>query len=103
MMIPTILDAINSLGIQGDVIVVCNNNYEGIEWANEPTRTKEEVETELQRLKDEQSAYNYKQLRAAEYPDFRDYLDGIVKDDQAQIQDYIQKCLAVKAKYPKPS
>lgn len=43
----------------------------------------------------------YKILRVAEYPDFRDYLDGIVKGDQAQIQAYIDACLAVKAKYPK--
>jgi hypothetical protein len=39
--------------------------------------------------------------RAAEYPDFRDYLDGIVKGDQAQIQAYIDACNAVKNKYPK--
>lgn len=43
----------------------------------------------------------YKALRAQEYPDFRDYLDGIVKGDQAQIQAYIDACNAVKAKYPK--
>lgn len=43
----------------------------------------------------------YKQQRAAEYPDFRDYLDGIVKGDQAQIQAYIDACNTVKAKYPK--
>jgi len=39
--------------------------------------------------------------RANEYPDFKDYLDGIVKGDQAQIDKYIADCLAVKAKYPK--
>lgn len=43
----------------------------------------------------------YKAKRAAEYPDFRDYLDGIVKGDQEQIQAYIDACQAVKAKYPK--
>jgi hypothetical protein len=43
----------------------------------------------------------YKALRAQEYPDFRDYLDGIVKGDQAQIQAYIDACNAIKAKYPK--
>jgi hypothetical protein len=43
----------------------------------------------------------YKDKRAAEYPDFRDYLDGIVKNDQAQIQAYITACQAVKTKYPK--
>ena len=44
----------------------------------------------------------YKAKRAAEYPDYRDYLDGLVKNDQAQMQAYIDACLAVKAKYPKP-
>ena len=42
-----------------------------------------------------------KSNRAKEYPDFKDYLDGIVKGDQAQIDKYIADCLAVKAKYPK--
>lgn len=41
-------------------------------------------------------------LRASEYPPMSDYLDGIVKGDQAQIDKYIADCLAVKAKYPKP-
>ena len=44
----------------------------------------------------------YQRQRAAEYPPVADYLDGIVKNDQAQIQAYIDACLAVKAKYPKP-
>jgi hypothetical protein len=43
----------------------------------------------------------YAQKRAAEYPPMTDYLDGIVKSDQAQIDKYIADCLAVKAKYPK--
>lgn len=47
-------------------------------------------------------AQTYDQLRAAEYPPMTDYLDGVVKGDQAQIDAYIQACLAVKAKYPKP-
>lgn len=42
-----------------------------------------------------------KSNRAKEYPDFKEYLDGIVKGDDAQIQKYINDCLAVKAKYPK--
>lgn len=39
--------------------------------------------------------------RIAEYPPFTDYLDGVVKNDQTQIQAYIDACLAVKTKYPK--
>jgi hypothetical protein len=43
----------------------------------------------------------YKAKRVAEYPPMTDYLDGIVKGDQAQIDKYIADCQAVKAKYPK--
>ena len=43
----------------------------------------------------------YKEKRAAEYPPMTDYLDGIVKGDTAQVQAYIDACLAVKNKYPK--
>lgn len=44
----------------------------------------------------------YQRQRAAEYPPMSDYLDGIVKGDQAQVQAYIDACLAIKVKYPKP-
>jgi len=43
----------------------------------------------------------YKAKRALEYPPITDYLDGVVKGNQAQIDKYIADCLAVKAKYPK--
>ena len=46
-------------------------------------------------------AHAYIAKRAAEYPPITDYLDGIVKNDQAQIDKYIADCQAVKAKYPK--
>lgn len=39
--------------------------------------------------------------RAKSYPPVADYLDGMVKGDQAQVQAYIDACLAVKDKYPK--
>jgi hypothetical protein len=44
---------------------------------------------------------NYARKRELEYPPITDYLDGIVKGDQAQIDKYIADCQAVKAKYPK--
>lgn len=40
--------------------------------------------------------------RRAEYPPMQDYLDGVVKGDLKQQQAYIDACIAVKAKYPKP-
>jgi hypothetical protein len=44
---------------------------------------------------------SYINKRVAEYPPITDYIDGVVKGDQAQIDKYIADCLAVKAKYPK--
>jgi hypothetical protein len=46
-------------------------------------------------------SHAYIAKRAAEYPPMSDYLDGVVKGDQAQMNKYIADCLAVKAKYPK--
>ena len=46
-------------------------------------------------------APTYKELRAAAYPPVTDYLDGVVKGDAAQVQAYVDACLAVKAEYPK--
>jgi len=44
----------------------------------------------------------YKRNRIQEYPPILDYIDGVVKDDQTQIDKYIEDCKAIKAKYPKP-
>jgi len=47
------------------------------------------------------SQISYAIKRQKEYPPMTDYLDGIAKNDQAQIAKYIADCQAVKAKYPK--
>jgi len=52
-------------------------------------------------LTDEVLSLTYKELRAKEYPSIMDYIDGVVKGDNVQVQKYINDCLAVKAKYPK--
>jgi len=44
---------------------------------------------------------SYITKRKREYPSVTDYLDAIVKNDQVQLQEYIDKCNAVKLKYPK--
>jgi hypothetical protein len=46
-------------------------------------------------------AHAYIAKRASEYPNPAEYLDGVVKGDQAQIDKYIADCLAIKAKFPK--
>jgi len=59
-----------------------------------------EIDIDLINAWQDSNAYKYK--RAREYPPITDYLDGIVKGDTEQVQAYIDACLAVKAKYPKP-
>lgn len=58
-----------------------------------------QIEIALFQEKERRTGYITK--RQSEYPPITDYLDGIVKGDQAQVQAYIDACLAVKAKYPK--
>ena len=48
-----------------------------------------------------ESAMTYADKRKAEYPDYCDYLDAIVKGDDTQKQKYIDDCLAVKQKFKK--
>ena len=54
---------------------------------------------------------DYRSKRAAEYPDFREYLDAVVKTSsedetmaaagKTQLQTYCRLCLEIKQKYPK--
>ena len=74
-----------------------------IEWHNPPTApvSDEQIAQELSRLQQQYETDSYKRKRLAEYPPITDYIDGVVKGDQAQIDKYIADCLAVKDKYPK--
>lgn len=40
--------------------------------------------------------------RKAEYPPIEDYIDGVVKGDDAQVTAYKAKCLEVKKRHPLP-
>lgn len=96
-------DAVLSLR-PGSQWVWTGDSYEGLEWMDEGTvkPTLTELALEVDRLQKAYDALEYQRLRAAEYPDFKEYLDGVVKGDQEQIDAYIAACQAVKDKYPKP-
>lgn len=96
-------NALESL-VPGAKWIVKNNDCDQLDWLDEEQEcpTREEIEAEISRLQAEHEATEYQRLRAAEYPDFKEYLDGIVKGDDAQVQAYIEACKAVKEKYPKP-
>ena len=73
-----------------------------ITWLNGTTPIPaNQILAKKQELITEYNSKEYQRDRAKEYPDFKDYLDGIVKGDQAQIDKYIADCLAIKTKYPK--
>ena len=74
-----------------------------INWMDETQTqpTEDEIQAEITRLQAEYDSQEYARNRAKEYPPIEDYLDGVVKGDQAQIDKYIADCLAVKEKYPK--
>jgi hypothetical protein len=75
-------------------VVISRNEITYDAEDNEVTYDKAEVQAYI-------DAHAYIAKRQAEYPSFIDYLDGVVKGDQAQIDKYIADCQAVKAKYPK--
>jgi hypothetical protein len=73
--------------IRGDVAYDANNNV---------------VVYDTEAVQAYVDAHAYIAKRQAEYPNLLDYIDGVVKGDQAQIDAYIAACQAVKTKYPKP-
>lgn len=104
LVIISLVDALNNL-FPNSKWSLTGYEYEGLDWQDDVVEkpTKNILEQEVERLNSEYMYNEYQRLRAAEYPPMADYLDGIVKNDQEQIQKYIDACQAVKDKYPKPS
>ena len=98
-----IVDALQTL-TPGAQWVLSGDEYSGLQWLDEDQEqpTEEALVAEAARLQAEWDALEYQRLRKPEYPPIEDYIDGIVKGDEAQVQAYIDACLAVKEKYPKP-
>jgi hypothetical protein len=98
-------NALQSLydGTEAVWILRGTDSLDGLEWSGPvPRPTKAALDAEIVRLQAEWDSTEYQRLRSKEYPPVADYLDAIVKGDLVQQQAYIDACLAVKAKYPKP-
>ena len=72
-------------GAYGDKVVKTYTVY---------TKTEEEIA--------EEAIEAVRQTRASLYPPVEDYVDGIVKGDDVQVQAYIDACLKVKEDNPFP-
>ena len=75
-------------------------NKNGVDYTLSAEEEAEHLANVLQ-IQAKKEATKYMSDRAKEYPPITEYIDGVVKGDQAQIDKYIADCLAVKAKYPK--
>jgi len=77
-------------------------DYNQITWLNGTTPIAvDDIKTKQTELQTEYDALEYARKRKAAYPNIYDYMDGIVKDDQTQINKYIADSQAVKVRYPK--
>jgi hypothetical protein len=51
---------------------------------------------------EELAKMDYVRQRLTAYPELGEFVDAWVKNDQAALEEYRRKCLAVKSKYPNP-
>ena len=65
------------------------------------TPSMEDIVQKIAELEYSEEIQVYKLQRSSEYPPVAEYIDGVVKDDQDQIDAHIAACQAVKVKYPK--
>lgn len=88
----------------GATWVLTGVDYAGLDWQDlQQSKPSEAVLwAEVARLQAAWDRDEYRRLRAAAYPDAKDYLDAVVKGDTTAVQQYVAACLAVKARYPKP-
>lgn len=103
----TLSDALLSL-VPNAEFGILGDTYEGINWLDsniEPLPSREEIESEIQRLQSQYDNLEYQRQRAPEYPDLKELADALYwnsKGDTTKLEEYYLKCETVKDKYPKP-
>ena len=96
---PSITDAIVSLR-PNSAFILENDDVSRLEWKDSNTKppTKEEIQNELNRLLQDFSNLEYKNLREKEYPTIKDQLDILYHEGYDGWKDKIKE---IKDKYPK--
>jgi hypothetical protein len=100
----SIVDALNRLRPNAQWTFAGDFTYACLEWKDEVFQKPSEAEilAAMAAVDAEYERNEYQRKRVLEYPPIEYYIDGVVKGDQDQIQAYIDTCLMVKRKYPKP-
>lgn len=94
-----ILQALNRLR-PGVGVSVNADDLDQIVWYGDvEAPSKEEIEDEILKIKEEEALVEYKKLRKLEYPSIEECVHAILDDKLEELQ---AKRLAVKEKYPKP-
>jgi hypothetical protein len=89
-------------------VVVGEDEYGSAILSDDPTKfgiTWDELCIAAQNAKDEFDSKEYQRQRQPEYPSLADFADAYYwdsKGDNTKMIEYVAKCDAVKAKYPKP-
>ena len=97
----SIMEAIKAINPIAECTVI-NEDINQIIWNDNTTPiSKEDILSKKTELQAEYDSQDYARKRKVAYPDIYDYMDGIVKDDQTQINKYIADCQAVKVRYKK--
>ena len=94
----TDLEAVMSL-VGGEISRTADGVIHYLDGQTPPT--KEEIDTEIARLKKEFSDNEYARNRALAYPSVGDQLDMIYKDNKNSTTTHADAVEAVKNKYPK--
>ena len=77
-------------------------SYENLNVISGEKPSKQELDAEIERLKEEWDALEYQRLRAASYPTMADQMDMQYHDALNGTTNWQDAINAVKAKYPKP-
>jgi len=99
-----------------DVFMAFNNNrdwkqygsprdYDGIIWKDQPTLTREQVETKLAELQAEYDAEQYARNREKEYPNWQEFAEAYsekeIGGDSTKWDEYVIKYNKVRTDNPK--
>ena len=97
-----IVKAIRAINKDAQIVVYGNDlDTCTIQWDVGEEISKADIQTKMDELQAEYDALDYARKRKVAYPDIYDYMDGIVKNDQTQIDKYIADAQDVKARHPK--
>lgn len=92
---------IHGENIPADAVLVDDDDYERL-MNGQIKQTITPDENGYPQLIDRvQADVSYAQKRRSAYPDLLEYIDAVVKGDQAGIDAYIEKCREVKRLFPK--